>query len=173
MNALRLFVLTVLVILASMAGVRAVWAANGDLVEVFIDARQPAYVVFQSVAEDTPVLARQEMVGYAALEKVSLVPWIRFRDNVQSFIADGIVKNEYPNSRTALGILAILKSRPGRPVAITWNGGIAASFFDFQHAVQTYRAFQQDAERYERERRRDVADDPLNPELHLRMLQGG
>ena len=149
------------------------WAQDGELVEVFIDAREPAYVVFQGVSDDVHPLARQEMQGYATLDKVSLVPWEQFRTQAEEFVATGVVKNEYPGAGLTLGILALLKLRPGRPIAVTWNGGIAASFFDFQYAVEAFEQYQDDPLRYERERTDGVSRDPLHPQHHFKALQGG
>jgi len=160
------------VMIVLLGGMRIAVAASGDLVEVFIDARQPAYVTYQGVTEGTPQIARQEMAGYAALEGVSLVPWAEFSANVQNYIAPAIVKNEYPNARTALGLLAMLKAKPGRPVAITWNGGIATSFFDFQHAVEVYEHFRENDIGYENSRRQNVDEDPLNPDVQIKAMLG-
>lgn len=164
---------TVFLILALVGGAQQVMAADDDLIEVFIDARQEAYVVFQGVAQNTSGAARQEMAGYANLDNVSLVGWAQFRDNVDEFIAAGIVNNEYPGVRTGLGLLAILKSKPGRPVAITWNGGIATSFFDFQHAVDVFEDYQEDRAAYEKSRAENSENDPLNPDIQIRTLLGG
>ncbi|HEY9079834.1 hypothetical protein [Magnetovibrio sp.] len=163
----------VLLAIVLWGGVHPAMAANGDLVEVFIDAREPAYVIYQGVAEDTALAARQEMAGYATLEGISLVPWAQFSANVRAFIAPGIVKNEYPGERTALGLLALLKAHPGRPVAITWNGGIATTFFDFQHAVEVYEAYLENAAGYENSRRERNEDDPLDPDTQIRAMLGG
>ncbi|MBL4614799.1 MAG: hypothetical protein JKY27_08000 [Magnetovibrio sp.] len=160
-------------VLAMFGDMRAAWAQDITIVEVFIDARQDAYVVFQGVSADTHPFARQEMVGYTALEKVSLVPWGQFRDNVQDFVAAGIVKNEYLGQRPALGILAVLKSHPGRPIAITWNGGVASTFFDFQHAAEVYQAYQEDAQAYEQSRAQEGQDDPLDPARQFKFLLDG
>lgn len=165
--------LVLLALLAALNGVHPVLAANGDLVDVFIDARQSAYVIYQGVAEGTPPLAREEMIGYATFAGVSLVSWAQFRANPENYITAGIVKNEYPGQLTAVGILAMLKAHPGRPIAITWNGGIATTFFDFQHAVETYEDYLEDAVGYENRRNQGTADDPLNPAIQIKSMLGG
>lgn len=152
---------------------RSAWAADADLILVFIDARQDAYVVFQGVSQGTPAIARREMEGYATLDRVSLVAWDNFRENVETFVAAGIQKNEYPGRRTPLGILALLKAYPGRPFAVTWNGGIASSFFDFQHAVEVLEEYREDAEAYELRRSLDANEDPLSPDLQLKTMLDG
>jgi len=163
----------VLVACVVLVGARPGVAAAEDLVEVFVDARQPAYVIYQGVAEGTAQIARQEMAGYATLEGVSLVPWADFSANVQAYIAPAIVKNEYPGGGTALGLLAMIKAQPGRPVAITWNGGIATSFFDFQHAVEVFERYLENEVGYENSRRQNAEDDPLNPDVQIKAMLGG
>lgn len=172
MNSRRVIPI-VLAVLAFLGGMGMAWAQDATIVEVFIDARQDAYVVFQGVSEGTSPLARQEMAGYATLENVSLMSWVQFRDNVQRLIAARIVKNEYPGPRTALGVLAVLKSRPGRPIAVTWNGGVAVSFFDFQHAVEAYEAYLEDPPGYEQNRAREGDDDPLDPDRQIKAMLDG
>jgi len=172
-SCFRVVMLVLLALLAALKGVHPVLAANGDLVDVFIDARQSAYVIYQGVAEDTSPQALEEMAGYATLAGMSLVPWTQFRANLESYITTGIVKNEYPGQRTAVGILAMLKAHPGRPIAITWNGGVATTFFDFQHAVETYEAYLEDAADYENKRAQRTEDDPLNPAIQIKSMLGG
>lgn len=153
-------------VLAAMLAVMTAWggaARAADPVEVFIDARDPAFLVIQGVAADTPRQARQEMAGYAALEDVSLMPWDSFRQNAQAYIAPYILKNDYPGVSLALSVVALVQTYPGRPFAVTWNGGLAVTFMDYQHAVTTYRAFLESAEAYERSRPADPGADPVNP----------
>ncbi|MEG3617880.1 hypothetical protein V5T82_05385 [Magnetovibrio sp. PR-2] len=146
------------------------WAQGVQLSEVFIDARQPAYVTYQALSLKTPPLARQEMLGYANLDGVTLVKWDLFRDNVDKFIASGIRINEYSKNKTALSILTMLKTKPGRPVSITWNGGIATSFFDFQLAVESFEAFQENPVQYEIDRDAGEFGNNLDPAVQLRTM---
>lgn len=151
-----------------------VWLASSaraaDPVEVFVDARDPAFVVVQGVAADTSDLARREMQGYAALEKVSLVPWAVFRQDAQEVLAPHIVRDDYPGASLALSIVALVRMYPGRPFAVTWNGGLAVSFMDYQDAVSRYRLFRQSSEAYEQSRPTDPRADSLNPANHMAEL---
>lgn len=164
----------ILIMAVLIAGAFARTVQAADLVEVFIDARDPAYVVFQGVADDTVPTARQEMIGYAALDGVSLVPWDVFRQDVEGFVTPHIMKNEYPGSRVVLGLAALLKAYPGKPFALTWNGGLAVNFMDFQHAVSTYRAYNRDANAYEQLRSNRPPNqarvDPVHPDTQLGQL---
>lgn len=144
-------------------------ATAADPVNVFVDGRDPAFLVIQGVAVNTDTRARQEMMGYAALENVSMVDWNTFRQNAKAIVAPHIIKNEYPQSSTVLGVIALVKAYPGQAFAITWNGGLAVSFQDYQYAVRTYKSFLADAGAYE-ERRANLQADPVNPEHHLAAL---
>lgn len=153
---------------AALFSPRAAWAA--DPVEVFVDARDPAFVVVQGVAADASDLARREMAGYATLENVSLVPWDRFRQNAQDVLGPYIVRDDYPGASLVLSVVALVQTYPGRPFAVTWNGGLAVSFMDYQHAVSRYQIYSQSAEAYEQTRPVDPRQDPLNPANHMAEL---
>lgn len=164
-HAFRLFVAVVLFV-----GSFARTAQAAELAEVFIDAREPAFVVVQGVALDAPEAAKFEMRSYTALDGVSMMTWDAFRQNAQAVLASYVVKDEYPGSRTVLGILALVKAQPGKPFALTWNGGLAASFQDLQHAVSTYQAYTADPATYETARSVDGTADPLHPDKQLQAL---
>lgn len=158
----------VVAVLIISAFARAAMAA--DPVDVFIDQRDPAFLVVQGVAADAPAQARREMAGYAALDGMALVPWSAFRQNAQALVTPHIVKNEYPGASTVLGLVALVKAYPGRSFALTWNGGLAVSFQDIQHAVTTFRAFSENAQAYEQSRPQTPGTDPVNPQNHLAAL---
>lgn len=164
-HALRIFVAVILLVSAAPGPAQA-----AELVDVFIDAREPAFVVVQGIALDAAEAAKQEMRSYTALDGVTMVPWDVFRQNAQTILAPYVVKDEYPGSRTVLGVVTLVKDQPGRPFALTWNGGLAASFQDFQHAVSTFQAFNNDPVAYETSRPTDVAADPLFPDRQLQAL---
>jgi len=137
-------------------------AFAGELVEVFIDARDPAYVVVQGVESNTPQEAWTEMEGYAQLPNVQLMAWLTFRKNARAILAPFVIRDDYPKAQTLMGVLALVKKYPGRPFAVTWNGGVAVSFWDYQHAAQTFQRFHDDPAGYTV---LPPNDDPVHP-LH-------
>ncbi len=145
-------------------------ASAADPALVFVDARDPAFVVLQGIAQDASAQTRSEMTGYSTLEGVSLVTWSQFRQNAQAIIAPYVVKDEYPGASSILGVVALVKAYPGEPFGVTWNGGLAVTFHDYQYAVKTYKAFRADAQAYEESRPADPATDPVHPENHLAVL---
>ncbi len=165
MPSARLFFATAILVVVAVHTAQA-----AQLVQVFLDARNPAYVVIEGVAADTSDQARSEMAGYAALERVSLIRWDVFRKDAGAIIAPYVVKNDYPGTSSVLGVLTLIKMYPGKPFAITWNGGIATSFQDYQYAVKTYRDHAKDAHAYARSRPTDPAKDPLNPTRQMARL---
>ncbi|PCI39167.1 MAG: hypothetical protein COB46_09480 [Rhodospirillaceae bacterium] len=139
-------------------------AFAGELVEVFIDARDPAYVVIQGVSSDTPQIAWQEMEGYAQLDKVQMMSWLIFRKDARTILSPYVKRNDYPNTQALMGVLTLLKKYPGRPFAVTWNGGVAVSFWDYQHAAQTLETFRSNPKGY---KPLTQEEDPVNPKNSL------
>ncbi|PHS78324.1 MAG: hypothetical protein COB59_07680 [Rhodospirillaceae bacterium] len=139
-------------------------AFAGELVEVFIDARDPAYVVIQGVSSDTPQIAWQEMESYAQLDKIQMMSWLIFRKDARNILSPYVKRNDYPNTQVLMGVLTLLKKYPGRPFAVTWNGGFAASFWDYQHAAGTLETFRNDPKGY---KPLSPEEDPVNPKNSL------
>lgn len=139
-------------------------AYAAELVEVFIDARDPAYVVMQGVSSSTPQVAWKEMEGYAQLENVQMMSWIIFRKDARNILAPYVKRNDYPNTQVLMGVLTLLKKYPGRPFAVTWNGGFAASFWDYQHAAETLETYRSNPAGYAPLQQ---DEDPVNPKNSL------
>jgi hypothetical protein len=150
-----------------LVGTTVACAADGSF--VLIDKNEQAYTVFMVIPEDKvqEVEARFKEGG-----EVILVTWHDFSDRQDEFIASRIKKDEYTGSRAVEGISALLEKYPGVPFGLTWNGGIAFTYNDYQHAKRTYNLFANDPEEYERNRIRDPRRDPVKPEWHLGPLLG-
>jgi len=146
------------VAMLSLFSTRAALAA--EMVEVFIDARDPAYVVLQGINSDTPQGAWKEMEGYAQLDKVQLMSWPVFRKNARKVLGPYVLLNDYPRSQALMGVLGLVAKYPGRPFAVTWNGGVAITFFDYQHAAETLAAYVSNPKAH---KPLPPADDPVHP----------
>jgi len=142
-------------------------AKAAELIEIFVDARDPAYVVVQGVYDNTPQSAWKEMEGYAQLPNVKLVSWVNFRKKALAILAPYVRRDDYPNTQVIQGVLALLLKYPGRPFGVTWNGGIASTFFDYQTAAETWQSYQKDPKAYVKALPRKIADDPLHPANQL------
>jgi hypothetical protein len=162
MRVLRSFVVAAMLMLLSTPAALAV-----ELVEVFIDARDPAYVVVQGVNSDTPQVAWREMEGYAQMDNVSMMSWPIFRKNARTVLAPYVKRDDYPQSQVLMGVLSLVAKYPGRPFAVTWNGGVATTFFDFQHAAQTLAEYVSNPQDY---KPMPPTDDPVHPDNQLPRL---
>jgi len=142
-------------------------ALAAELVEVFIDARDPAYVVLQGINSDTPQGAWKEMEGYAQLDRVQLMSWPVFRKNARKILGPYVRINDYPRAQALMGVLGLVAKYPGRPFAVTWNGGVAITFWDYQHAAETLAAYASNPKVY---KPLAPADDPVHPDKKVRAL---
>jgi len=92
--------------------------------------------------------------------------------NVDKYVRGRIAKDDYPGSGVVSGIVALLDKYPGGPIGLTWNGGVAITYNDYQHAKKTYQKYLADPSEYERTRTHDPRLDPVNPRGHLGPLLG-
>jgi hypothetical protein len=136
---------------------------------VFIVSDEPAFTVYMripatrldEIKAKSPALAGAEQVG-----------WEAFEQGRARYVRSHVVKNEYPQHRVADGLVALLAQNEGTPIGLTWNGGIAITNNDYQHAQRTFRRYQDDAGEYERTRNNDPRGDPVHPRAHFEPLLG-
>jgi len=140
---------------------------------VIVDKSERAYTVFRAVPRDLPDAELERLRSKVAQQKsMELVPWDEFLEKKKEFLKSRILKDEYPGSKATEGIVELLRQSPGIPWGLTWNGGIALTRLDYQHAKETYERYKDDLEEYERTRNRDPRRDPVNPKGHLGPLLG-
>lgn len=140
---------------------------------VVVDHSEPAYAVFMAVPTDMPQEELEELRSQLGeRENVELVPWKEFLEKKSRLVDSRILKDEYPGSRAREGIGEVLRRYPKTPIGLTWNGGIAMSFNDYEHAKRMYKAYRADPEAYARRKPEDPAADPVNPRAHLGPLLG-
>lgn len=143
---------------------------------VFIDKKEPSYTVYTGILQDysEEELEKIKLVAEDAEEwkGVDLVAWGEFEQNTENYIKARILKNEYSGQKVAKGIIELIKQSPESPVGLTWNGGIAITYNDYQYAKRTYQQYMADPEEYERKKNKDPYADPVNPKCHFGPLLG-
>ena len=140
---------------------------------VVVDHSEGAYVVLIAVRRDTPEEELEELRSQVAQkEKVELVSWDEFLGERQRLLDSRILKDEYPGSKAVAGIIELLRRYARTPVGLSWNGGVAITFNDYEHAKRLYKAYLEDPEAYARTGSKDPRADPLNPRAHLGPLLG-
>jgi len=137
---------------------------------VLIDGTDQAYTVFAAIPSEK--VGQVEAKLASAPKEVALVEWSQFADAASQYVGARIVRNDYPQSRTVEGVVALLRKYPGTPIGLTWNGGIAITYNDYQYAKRTYEQYKADPTAYERNRIDAPRPDPIRPEVHLAPLLG-
>jgi hypothetical protein len=97
---------------------------------------------------------------------------MRFREESTTRLSGLVLKNDYPDIDLRAALLELLIRFPGKPIGITWNGGIAITANDYREAETRLSRFREDPARHERERPTDPAGDRLHPLNHLGPLLG-
>jgi len=142
----------------------------GRLSEVIIDHKNAAYTLFIGVPAGG-LTADQAAQLTAAGDVIDRVAWADFVSDPGKYVNGRIIKNEYPEVQVAKGITELLQKMPKMPFAVTWNGGIAFTFNDYEHTRATYDAYQANPSGYTG-RPANQAADPVHPMNHLKSLLG-
>jgi hypothetical protein len=135
---------------------------------VIIDRKEAAYTVFASFPTNKLEAVRAQLGN----DKVAAVSIQEFRQNLDKRVKSGILKDEYQGSNVVAGILALIQRYPETTIGLTWNGGVAITYNDYQHARRTYQKYVSNPIEYDRTRIRDPRADPVNPRGHFGQLLG-
>ena len=100
-------------------------------------------------------------------EKVQVVKWENFNQNIDKFVKSQIIKDEYLESRAVEGIEELLFRYQALPFGLTWNGGIAFTRMDYNHAINTYQKYKANSNESNIFKTQDPREDPVNPQNHL------
>ena len=160
--------LSVVPVLMLIFGCASIPLSSGDF--VLIDRTEDAYTVYVGISKNK--LDENKIKLTIAPQGIALVTWEAFIQNSDKYVKTQIVKDEYPESRTTAGVVELVRKFPGNPIGLTWNGGIAITYLDYQHAKRIYEQYKADPASYERIAKRDPRADPINPKGHLGPLLG-
>jgi len=140
---------------------------------VAIDRSETAYTVFLAVAKDASEEQLEQLRSRAAQEEaVELVTWAEFRRTRTKYLDSRIVHDDYPGSKVVEGIIELLRRYASTPFGLTWNGGVALTFNDYEHAKRIYKKYLSDPDEYAATRPKDPRRDPINPKAHFAPLLG-
>jgi hypothetical protein len=139
---------------------------------VIIDQTENAYTVFYGLPEWMDKKEIEEIKTKIKKEKVGIViEWEQFRQNTDTYVDSRIIRNEYGDIPVARGIVELIEKYRLTPIGLTWNGGVAITRNDYEHARETYNKFMVDYYEYER-MKKESSYDPVNPNWHLGPLLG-
>lgn len=149
-----------IVLLASLPA----WATDHAL--VVVDTSERAYTVFMAISAEDLDKARSRIAGKPG---VAIITRSKLEKKKEHYIGSRILRDEYAGSDAVDGILDLLAKYRDAPFGLTWNGGLAFTFNDYQHAKKLYEAYLKDPVEYERA----GTPHPINPKGHLGPLRAG
>jgi hypothetical protein len=135
---------------------------------VVVDQNEPAFIVFtgipKNIGNDEFERIKQKV---SSRETLAMLTWEQFLESVNEYAVSVVIRNDYPNTRIVDGIVCLVASEQGTgaPWGLTWNGGIALTRNDYQHARRTYESYKTNPASYRPIR--DPRRDPVNPSGHL------
>ena len=97
-------------------------------------------------------------------ENIQIIGWEDF-EGID--LESEIILDEYENPKVGEGIVELIQVFPLTPFGLSWNGGIALTFNDYQFAENIYQQYQDDPDNYLQTNERDLNRDPINPQNHL------
>lgn len=136
---------------------------------VVIDRSEPAYSVFAGISDEKLEEIRPQL---SESESVEVLSWEEFEKDSGKHVTKSVVRNEYPSVDVTAGIVKAMSMLDGAPIGVTWNGGVAFTYQDYQFAKKLYEKFTIDEDEYERTRSLDPRSDPLNPRVQFQGLLG-
>jgi hypothetical protein len=146
-------------------------AIAAELERVAIDSASPHVTTYVAIPKGMPEGEIQRINAKLQEQKsVYIVEWSSFVADLEKHVNFRILKNEYPEYRTADGLVALLQKFPLTPFSLTWNGGVALTFMDHRHAQETYQRYLKDTTVTTRPA--DRRADPVHPENHIGSLLG-
>lgn len=123
---------------------------------VVVEAKDPAFTVFTPAPPNmSETLLRRIVAESAEPGKARVIQWDELQSAAQDEAGRVIQRPDYPATRYGAAIACLMRKAPG-PWGITWNGGIALTANDYDHARRSFES-----------RAPAGADAPAAPASHL------
>lgn len=131
---------------------------------VAIDIREQAFTVYYGFQKSQLKTSLEEFKMKTQMSVLSLE---EFEKTSDALVKNRILKNDYPDQGAVGGLVKLIKAGfAGNGLGLTWNGGIALTSNDFQHAKKSYDQYKKNNSW----KKLDPKLDPVNPAHHLRLL---
>jgi len=133
---------------------------------VSVDLREPSFMVFTEIPKDAAEKELQMIrSGASNVKDVRILTWKQFTNSVGGYARALILRYDYPDFQVEDELLCLMEKQPGTPWALTWNGGIALTFKDYQFVRQRYARYMENPAEYSPIG--DPREDPVNPDGFL------
>jgi hypothetical protein len=153
---------------ADTVGLRASRNIQSASQYVVIELSEPAFIVFTGIPKSLDEKKLDEIkLKVSGKETLTMLSWQEFLVRVDKYARSVMLRNDYPSIASVDGIVCLVASQQGTgsPWGLTWNGGIALTFNDYQHARRSYESYKKNPAAYEPIR--DPRRDPVHPSGHL------
>ena len=125
---------------------------------VLVDTREPAFVVFNPVPPNrSEALVKRVIAESGRPDALRYISWSDFPAAIRSAAEAVIIRNDFHGTALPGGIVCLMSRAPGS-WGITWNGGIAVTRTDYDHARASYAT------------RTAETSSPVDPRTHLAPL---
>lgn len=131
---------------------------------LLIDALEPAYTVYYKIPIENKDKIKSEGKDPALFKLIPYEHYIKSRERAEHYTKPYVKINDYPEVDTIKGLSDLLERYPSTPFGLTWNGGIAYTYNDYQHAKRTHAAYLADPSSHQR---RERGADPVHPLNHI------
>ena len=130
------------------------------------DPSEKGFIVVTGIPTETDHAQLKKYRAKASkLDKVTILSWQQFLDNIQNYFRETLLKDDYPNNKTVDGLICLVSKLPTTQWGLTWNGGIALTRMDYNHVRKTYQAYKSNPAKYKPIS--NPKSDPVNPKGHL------
>ena len=140
---------------------------EGTISHITLDGTEPAYTVVMGVPVDATADQWAKVRRMTASNKVELMEWKAFFPEAEKRLAERIVKDEYGMKARLGDFLYAVQNYPGAPFGLTWNGGMAFTYNDYQHTKKLYAAYKADPGDWRARGGLSQRGDPVHPDNHL------
>ena len=131
---------------------------------VAIDSTDPSCTVFFALKSSQ---IKTSLEDFKIKIKMNVVTLEELKEKSGIFMKSRVLRNDYPNQDAIGGLLKLIQAGfATEGLGLTWNGGIALTFNDFQFARKSYEKFRKD----KFWKGPNPRMDPVNPAHHLKLL---
>lgn len=135
---------------------------------IIVEQKEPSFTVFIALSKDTkPEQLAEIKEKVSAAKDTVLLPWDTFLQQINSYISHVMKVDDYPNINITDGLVCLLGSNgaPGAPWGLTWNGGIALTYRDYESVRKSYAKYLKDPASHEANTKPNT--DSIFPNHHL------
>lgn len=138
---------------------------------VVVDQSEKGFVVFTSISSSTnPKKLAKIRKKVDADDSMTMHTWSAFVNNLPGYAKETMLVDDYPQVDVVAGLPCLLSKKysVGAPWGLSWNGGIALTYRDYQRVRRSYKKYLKDPQSHKA--KKDVRADPIYPNHHFKLV---